>query len=155
MGDNVFFICMMAAIVAVLFLTIRGLSSNAGRAREEAQVRQPGQVALELGLEMADQEPLAWQACFKEARLEYVAAEEAWAIQYRRVSNSQKSKMLQRRLALQADIAEYIDPVDCLRRLAKIAQAGLRDTQSPPVDPPSLSAEHGEPDQTLSRPRHR
>lgn len=129
MGDSVFFICMLAAAGVFLCLIFSSVIGKAGLARDEAHIRQPGQGAIELGLLMAPKESPAWRLWFDDARLRYLAAERAWSTVYHRSGRKRKKAMLLRRLQLQSDIAEYIDPVDCLRRLATLAQESLEEPQ--------------------------
>ena len=127
---------MGAAAAVLLFLAYGAFSGKAGLAHDEAQLRQPGQIAIELGLAMAGRESPVWQVWFQDARIRYTAAERAWSARYRRCSTRRKKIMVEERLRLQGDIAEYIDPVDCLRHLARITQEVLAEPQAPSVSEP-------------------
>ena len=136
MGDDTFQIAILAAFVILMLWGILGASKRARVGHSEAQLRLPGQLAMEVGRTMAHREKKAWQVLFVETLSRYLAAENNWWIAYRKAAGKRKKMMLERRLALQKDIAEFIDPVDCLLRLIRI----IDDSVS--VDPRHLAEEN-------------
>lgn len=118
----------LAAILGVfvigVFWLLGGAAARAKLSHKEEQVRLPGKLAMEVGRSYAKAQPPQWKLWFVDAEVRYGVADRAWWALYNRSSVRTKVKMIDDRLALQKDIGEFIDPIECLKRLAEIARAG-------------------------------
>jgi hypothetical protein len=108
-------------VAGLLLWGLSGASSRAALEHVEAQIRQPGQLAMELGRTFGKAQGKAWNMWFVDAEVRYLAADKAWWAHYKRLIGNKRKRFAENRLALQKDIGEFIDPTDCLKRLSKIA----------------------------------
>lgn len=141
-SETTFLLLLLTPALLLLLWGILGASRRAAAAHAESQMHLPGQLAIEVGRTFAGRESKVWRLWFEDARIRYAGAEREWTAAYGVASSKQRRAMLARRLQLQADIDEFIDPVECLRRLDKIIYESMND-RSPQAPQPSESSVPG------------
>ena len=129
---------LLIIISAVLLVLLwRGLGSSRRRAfvaHQESQIKLPGYLAVDIGQVYGRGQDQTWHQAFKRAEVRWVLAEDAWWHRYKRSWSQTRRKMLAHRTRLQQDIDQYIDPVECLQRMAQIVEHCLAETQTSPTD---------------------
>lgn len=121
----------ISAVVLVLLWTGLGRSRmRAVIAHQESQIKLPGYLAVDVGQVYGRTQDQTWRQAFKRAEVRWVLAEEAWWKRYNRSWGRARRAMLVHRVKLQEDMQEYIDPVECLNRMAHIAEHCLAELET-------------------------
>jgi hypothetical protein len=114
-------------------------AARAARQHREKQLRLPAKLAIEFGEGLGSTRPKVWQMWYVDAKLRYAAAEKNWWVLYNRLPSKKRTAMAEQRLAMQIGIEEYIDPIDCLHQLTKVANetaAAFKPVRKPESDQP-------------------
>lgn len=130
-------IVISALLVGVFWWTWVLGAARATRQHRETQIRLPAKLAIEFGDGLGSTRPKVWHMWYVDAKIRYAAAEKSWWVLYNRLPSKKRTAMAEQRLAMQRGIEEYIDPIDCLHQLTKVANetaAAFKPVRKPEPD---------------------